>query len=183
MKWILVAALVMVASFLVSNVLPSPFGDVAWVTALVALPVAIALAILQYRLYDIDVLINRTIVYAGVTLILGGTFVVGVVLLQTVLSPVTRGNEIGIAVSTLLTFALFQPLRHRVQSFVDRRFNRRTYDAERTLAEFARRLGDEVELDAVKSDLVDAVRRTVGPSHVSVWLARSAASSDAESLA
>jgi hypothetical protein len=134
------------------------------------IPLAVGVAILRYRLYDIDHLINRTVVYAVTTGSIGLIFFGGVVTLPALLRPLISGSEVAVAVSTLACFALFQPLRRRVQSAVDRRFYRSRYDATRTLDAFTVRLGDEVDLDAVRADLVEAVQRTVQPAHASVWL-------------
>jgi hypothetical protein len=134
------------------------------------IPLAVGLAILRYRLYDIDHLINRTLVYAVTTGAIGLTFFGGVVVLPALLRPLISGSEVAVAVSTLACFALFQPLRVRVQHAVDRRFYRSGYDAARTLDAFTAQIGDEVDLDAVRADLVEAVQRTMQPAHASVWL-------------
>ncbi len=128
------------------------------------------LAIFRYRLYDIALLINRTLVYGLTTAAIGAAFFGGIVVLQGLLRPVTGGSEIAVAVSTLASFALFQPLRGRLQGLVDLRFYRSRYDAVRTLDAFSVRLRDEVDLDAVRGELVAAVRDTVQPAHASVWL-------------
>ncbi len=135
-----------------------------------ALPVCMAIAILRYRLYDIDVLINRALVYGATTVGIAVAFFAGIVLLQTILRPLTSGSEIAVAVSTLASVALFQPLQRRTQSAIDRRFYRSRYDAARTLDAFSVRLRDEVDLDAVRGELVAAVRDTVQPAHAGVWL-------------
>jgi len=132
--------------------------------------VAAGIAILRYRLYDIDVIIRRTVIYGATTVGLAVTFFGVILLVETVLSPFTRGNELAVAASTLVSLAIFQPLRSRVQGAVDRRFYRSRYDAERTLDEFSVRLRDQVALDAVRADLLDAVRETVQPAHAHVWL-------------
>jgi hypothetical protein len=132
--------------------------------------VAAGIAILRYRLYDIDVLIRRTVIYGATSVALAVTFLGVVLLVEAILSPFTRGNELAVAASTLVSLALFQPLRLRVQSAVDQRFYRSRYDAARTLDEFSVRLRDQVALDAVRADLLDAVRETVQPSHASLWL-------------
>ncbi|HEV8669577.1 MAG TPA: hypothetical protein VGS01_02445 [Candidatus Limnocylindria bacterium] len=131
---------------------------------------AIGVAILRHRLYDIDVLIRRTVVYAVTTGAIGLTFFGGIVVLPALLRPLISGSEVAVAVSTLVSFALFQPLRVRVQQAVDRRFYRSRYNAARTLDAFSVRLRDEVDLDAVRADLADAVRDTVQPAHTSIWL-------------
>jgi hypothetical protein len=137
---------------------------------LALLPVAIGVAVLRYRLYEIDRLISRTISWAAVTLILGGLFVALILALQALLVPVTGSNELAVAGSTLLVFALFQPLRRRVQRIVDRRFNRSRYDAERTVAAFAERLRDEVDLEQLRAEILATVSATVEPTSVSLWL-------------
>jgi hypothetical protein len=136
------------------------------------IPLSIGVAILRYRLYDIDLLINRTLVYGVTTGAIGLTFFAGVVVLPALLRPLISGSEVAVVVSTLVGFALFQPLRARVQAGVDRRFFRSRYDATRTLDDFSARLRDEVDLDTVRADLLDTVRDTVQPAHASVWLRR-----------
>jgi hypothetical protein len=133
-------------------------------------PLAVGNAILRYRLYDIDRLINGTVVYGVTTGAIAVAFFAGIVVLQAALRPLTGGSEIAVAASTLLCFALFQPVRRRVQSTVDRRFYRARYDAAQILDAFGARLRDEVDLDAVRFDLIDAVQHTVQPAHASVWL-------------
>jgi hypothetical protein len=134
------------------------------------LPVAICVAILRYRLYEIDRLISRSISWAAVTLIVGSLFVGFILVFQAMLAPLTRSNEFAVAGSTLLVFALFQPLRRRVQRLVDRRFNRSRYDAERTVAAFAERLRDEVDLEQLRAEILATVSATVEPTSVSLWL-------------
>jgi hypothetical protein len=135
-----------------------------------ALPVAIGVAVLRYRLYDIDVLINRALVYGALSALLFGTYVLSVLALSTLLRPLTGSGDIAVAGSTLAVFALFGPLRSRVQRAVDRRFYRARYDAARTLDAFGARLRDEVDLDSVRAELLGVVRETVHPAHASVWL-------------
>ena len=139
--------------------------------SLPSIPLAVGIAILRHRLYDIDVLINRTLVYAALTVALAATYLGGVVLLQSALRA-TTGQESSLAVvaSTLAIAALFNPLRRRVQSFVDRRFYRRKYDAERVLADFSATLRDATDLVKLDGDLVSTVRETVQPEHASLWL-------------
>jgi hypothetical protein len=134
------------------------------------IPLSVGVAILRYRLYDIDRLINGTVVYGVTTGAIGLTFFGGIVVLQTLLRPFTSGSEVAVAVSTLISFALFQPSRAWVQHAVDRRFYRSRYNAVRTLDDFSVQLRDEVDLDAVRGGLLDAVGETVQPAHASVWL-------------
>jgi hypothetical protein len=138
--------------------------------SLASIPVWLAIAILRHRLYDIDLLIKRTVVYGATSAAIAITFFLGLVGLQPVLRPVTSGSEWAIAASTLVAFALFQPIRRRIQGAVDRRFDRSRYDAARTLDAFADDLRDEVDLDALRSELLGAVSRTMSPAHASLWL-------------
>jgi hypothetical protein len=123
--------------------------------------------ILKYRLYEIDRLISRTLSYALLTALLVGTFI-GLVALTT--DTLDLSGRVGVAASTLVAAALFNPLRLRIQRLVDRRFNRAHYDAEATVAAFTARLRDAVEIDAVRADLLDAVNRAVQPTQASVWI-------------
>jgi hypothetical protein len=143
-------------------------GGLAWM-GVTALPVSIGVAILKYRLYEIDRIISRTLAYAIVTGLLVGVYA-GLVLLATEVFGFHSG--VAVAVSTLVAAALFSPVRRRVQHVVDRRFNRARYDAERTVNEFAGRLQDVVDPDAVRADLAGVVDAALEPTHVSVWLSR-----------
>ena len=134
-------------------------------------PVAIAVSILRYRLWDIDVVANRTLVYGTLTLILGGVYIGGVIGLQAAFRGVTgQGNAVAVVTSTLAIAALFVPLRVRIQRIIDRRFYRRRYDAALTLAAFADRMRDEVDVDKLTGELVALVERTMQPVHASLWL-------------
>ena len=136
-------------------------------------PVAIGFAMLRYRLYEIDVVINRALVYGSLTATLALVYFGGVASIQTLFRTLTgqeQQPQLAVIVSTLAIAALFNPLRTRIQSFIDRRFYRRKYDAAKTLAAFSARLRDETELESLESDLVSVIRETVSPYHVSLWL-------------
>jgi hypothetical protein len=134
---------------------------------LIALPVAIGVGILKYRLYEIDRLISRTLSYAILTGLLVGVFI-GIVVLATDVLPFS--SPVAVAASTLAAAALFNPLRLRIQRLVDRRFNRARYDAEAIVGAFTLRLRDAVDLDTVRGELLQAVTRAVQPAHASVWI-------------
>ena len=136
-------------------------------------PIAVGIAILRYRLFEIDRLIARTVSWAVVTGLLVGGFAVAVVALQAVLDDFIQGQTVAVAASTLVAFALFQPLRRRVQSAVDRRFDRAHYDAQRTVAEFSDRLRDEVDLAALSGDLDTTIRDAISPRSLGIWLRES----------
>jgi hypothetical protein len=142
-------------------------GDVSFSVGFTALPVAMGVGILRYRLYEIDRLVSRTLTYAILTALLVGAFI-GLIALTT--NTLAFSSRVGVAASTLIAAALFNPLRKRIQRVVDRRFNRARYDAEATVAAFTARLRDAVEIDAIRADLLDAVNRAVQPTHASVWI-------------
>jgi hypothetical protein len=136
-------------------------------------PIAIGVAILRYRLYNIDVLINRTLVYGSLTALLAAVYFGGVTATQAIVRVLTgqeQQPQLVVVVSTLVIAALFNPLRRRIQSFIDRRFYRRKYDATKMLDAFSAKLRDETDLDALSDDLVGVVREAMQPSHVSLWL-------------
>jgi hypothetical protein len=138
--------------------------------ALGAIPLAIGIAILRYRLYDIDRIINRTLVYGLLTVLLGAVYIAGVFGLGQLLNPVTGESALAVAASTLAVAALFQPARRRIQQAVDRRFNRRKYDAAETIDTFGARLRDQVDLDTVSTELLAVVDQTMQPTRVVLWL-------------
>jgi hypothetical protein len=147
------------------------FGRVPALVGILGIPTAVGIAILRYRLYEIDTLINRTLVYGALTALLVGVYVGSIVLLQGLLRTLTgQESQLAIVASTLAVAALFNPLRRRIQGFIDRRFYRRKYDARETLEAFSTKLRDETDLDALRDDLVGVVRETMQPAHVSLWL-------------
>ena len=173
LKWVFAAVGVTAASLVFG--FPFVFIDweatkSAWAVALCLIPLSIGVAILRHRLYDIDVLINRTVVYGATTATLVATYALTVLVAQTLLRPVTQGSEIAVAASTLVVASLVQPVRRRMQTAVDRRFYRSHYDAVRTLDAFGNRLRDEVDLNALRRELLGVVRDTMQPAHASVWL-------------
>jgi DNA integrity scanning protein DisA with diadenylate cyclase activity len=152
---------------------PGSENGLAWFPALVAfptVPIAVGIAVLRYRLYEIDRIISRTIAWAVVTGVLVGVFFGAVVALQALLTDFTQGETVAVAASTLVAAAVFQPLRRRVQRAVDRRFDRAAYDARQTVEAFARRLRDEVALDAVVTDLLEMVATSMKPTSLALWL-------------
>ena len=175
LKWFVLAA-ALVGGLLVLAAAALPLGsisDVFWAAAFTAfpvVPVAAAIAIVRHRLFDIDLIIKRSVSYAALTVVLVGAYVAGVLLLQLVLEPFTKQGELAVAGSTLVVAALFQPARRRIQGAVDRRFDRARYDAAATMADFSSRLRDGLDLDNVGDEIVTTVRATVRPSSVSVWL-------------
>jgi MFS family permease len=151
--------------------------------SVLTLPAAIGIAILRYRLYEIDIVINRTLVYGSLTAMLLSVYFGGVAATQGIFRTITGHEEqpqLAVVVSTLVIAALFNPLRRRIQSFIDRRFYRRKYDARKTLEAFSARLRDETDLDALSDDLVGVVRETMQPEHVSLWLRPETASKSDE---
>ncbi len=173
---ILITQLLFAPDYLASNDTPP-----LWVSLLnnilflsyTGIPIAIGFAILKYRLYDIDIIINRALVYGSLTATLALVYFVGVTLTQSVFQTITgqeQQPQIAIVASTLAIAALFNPSRRRIQGFIDRRFYRRKYDARKTLEAFSAKLRDETDLDSLNEELVTAVRETMQPAHVSLWL-------------
>jgi hypothetical protein len=177
-KWFASAAaltLIWIIVFGQSTLRGLPEAMVALSSLLVipSIPIATGVAILRYRLYDIDVIINRTLVYGSLTVILVGLYFGGVATTQAIFRALTSQEQqpqLAVVVSTLAIAALFMPLRRRIQSFIDRRFYRRKYDARKTLEAFSAKLRDETDLNTLSDELVTAVRQTMQPKHVSVWL-------------
>jgi hypothetical protein len=181
-KWLLYASAIFFVGNVLKNTVFSPLGGVSWGLwvgyLLVAVgglggPIAIGIAILRYRLYEIDTLINRTLVYGSLTGMLVAIYFSVVATAQEifrVLSGQAEQSQLAIVVSTLVIAALFTPLRRRIQSFIDRRFYRRKYDAAKTLEAFSATLRDGTDLDALNADLVGVIRETMQPAHVSLWL-------------
>jgi hypothetical protein len=175
LKWFVYSAAMMgggfVASFLFSSDLVNSIAWFLGILGFMVLPVATGIAILRYRLYDIDRIINRTLVYGPLTAMLALVYFGGVVGLQAVFRALTgQESTLAVVASTLAIAALFSPLRQRVQGFVDRRFYRRKYDATKTLEAFGSRLREETDLDVLSNDVVEVVSTTIQPAHVSLWL-------------
>jgi hypothetical protein len=181
LKWFAYAVAVLAGSTILTNVVSDAMG-VGWlrwvgylptIVGLVGWPVAVGIAILRYRLYNIDLIINRTLVYVTLTVILALVYFGGVSATQAIFRALTGQEhqpQIAVVVSTLVIAALFAPLRRRIQAFIDRSFYRRKYDAAKTLEAFSAKLRDETDLDALSDDLVGVVRETMQPVHVSLWL-------------
>jgi hypothetical protein len=154
--------------------IPPPGGDFFYGVALfgfAAMPVAVGVAVLRYNLYDIDLVINRTLVYGSLTILLAATYYGSVAVLQGLFRAFTeQQSTLAVVASTLAIAALFVPLRRRTQGFIDRVFYRRKYDVAKTLEAFSAKLRDETDLDALSEDLVGVVRETMQPAYVSLWL-------------
>jgi hypothetical protein len=171
LKWVAAATLLVAAVFATLAFLRpwDELSDLFFWASLTTLPIAIGVAILRYRLYAIDLIIRRTLVYGTLTALLGAGYIATVVMLQALLDPITGGETLGIAVATLLAAAAFRPVRSRIQALIDRRFYRGRYDIERATADLAARLGREVDLEVIEADLIKTVVDAVHPERVAVW--------------
>jgi hypothetical protein len=178
-KWFTYTTAVAASGAILQYIISEPLGlvwlgGVAYALVLIGLvgiPISMGIAITRYKLYEIDLLINRTLVYGSLTAMLVALYFGGIVVLQRVFVLLTgQQSTLAVVASTLLIAALFTPLRRRIQSFIDRRFYRRKYDARKTLEAFSATLRDETDLEALNNDLVGVVRETMQPAHVSLWL-------------
>jgi hypothetical protein len=176
-KWLVFAGVPLAAGWAAQNVTSGGgepqlmFSYLLGITSLLGIPVAVGIAILRHHLYDIDLIINRTLVYGALTAMLVLVYLGGVVLLQQAFRALTgHESQLAVVASTLTIAALFNPLRRRIQTFIDHRFYRRKYDARKTLEAFSTKLRDETDLDALNDDLVGVVRETMQPTHLSLWL-------------
>jgi hypothetical protein len=167
-KWMAFAAAVLAFGFVAQG--PLGLGDVVFAATISMLPVGLGIALFKYRLYDVDRVINRTLVYGASTALLGGAYVGLVLASDALFASLARGSSLAVALSTLVAAALFLPVRARVQRFVDRRFYRRRYDAQRTLEDFSARLREQVDLDTLRLELERVVDETMKPASVSVWV-------------
>jgi hypothetical protein len=178
-KWLAYAAATATVGNILAYTPPEAIGA-PWVTSVgyvlvklgvLGIPISIGIAILRYRLYEIDTFINRTLVYGSLTVTLVALYFGGIIVLQRIFVLLTgQQSTLAVVASTLLIAALFTPLRQRIQSFIDRRFYRSKYDAAKTLEAFSAQLRDETDLDALSEDLVGVVRETMQPAYVSLWL-------------
>ena len=178
LKWFVYVAVPMISGLAIALIFQellvdralSRTGWLIFIAGLTCLPISVGVAILRYRLYDIDVLINRTLVYGALLALLAATYFGAVVVLSALLRPFAGASELAVAGSTLAVVVLFAPLRSRIQRLVDERFYRSKYDAARTLDAFAARLRDQVDLDALEREVLGVVGETLQPAHAALWL-------------
>lgn len=169
LKWFTYAVAIVIAVGVTGIVLTGGDAGLAlWVTP--AIPITAGIAILRYRLYDIDFIVNRTLVYAALTALLGAAYVTGVFLLQQLLSPITESSSLAVAGSTLFVAGIFRPARSGIQGHIDRRFYRAKYDAKATLEAFSARVQHEADLEKLTGELLSVVRETMQPDSASLWL-------------
>jgi hypothetical protein len=160
---------------LIARLLPAvadneTLGHILFGAAISAIPISIGIAVTRYHLYDLGRLVNRAVVYVALTTALAGIYLLGVTVLQSLLSPIAGQSDLAVAASTLAVAALFRPLRRWIQDFIDHRFYRRRYDANRTIDDFSSKLRDEIDLGTLNDELVGVVHQTMHPTHVSIWL-------------
>jgi hypothetical protein len=189
-KWFAYATAAVVMGLVLAEIIPDVIevplwfvriGNAIFLLLIPAIPISMGIAILRFRLYEIDTLINRTLVYGSLTAVLVAVYFGGVTATQALLRTLTGDQELPqlvIVASTLVIAALFNPLRRRIQSFIDRRFYRRKYDAAKTLEGFSIKLRDDTDLEALRGELVGVVRETMQPAHVSLWLRPRTASAE-----
>ena len=170
LKWIVVGIVSQIVLSVASNAASGLLNDALSAIALLPLPMSIGIAVLRYRLYDVDVIVRRSLIYAAVSAILLVVYIGVVAVSQAIVAPFTAGSGVAVAISTLAVVALFQPVRTRIQSAVDRRFYRSKYDAEHTLDAFATRLREQIDLGALERELLAAVDDALQPDRASVWL-------------
>jgi len=190
LKWVALAAVLGALNIVLSDLLLGPAGLESRATELVSETIggpgvfagAAGVAILKYRLYDIDRIISRTLVYGLLTAFLGAAYFGVVVVLQTVLGGGVEDSPLAVAGTTLAVAALFRPARQRIQIVIDRRFNRHRYDTQKTVDAFSTRLRDDVDIDTLATDLLAVVRQTMEPAHASLWLRGSAGTRAGASL-
>jgi hypothetical protein len=187
-KWITFAASLVALTYLIAMVASLIHPSEAWLTtgsvlwlnlltiaallSFVTIPIAVGFAVLKYRLFEIDLLINRTLVYGSLTAMLAVVYLAGVATTQAIFRSLTgqeRQPQLAVVISTLVIAALFNPLRRRIQSFIDRRFYRKKYDARKTLEVFTAKLRDETDLELLNAELIGVVKETMQPSHISLW--------------
>jgi hypothetical protein len=188
-KWFTYATAVATSGAILKYVISEPLdflwlgwiGQALVLIGLASIPISVGIAVTRYRLYEIDLIINRTLVYGTLTAMLVALYLGGIVVLQRLFVMLTgERSTLAVVASTLLIAALFNPLRRRIQSFIDRRFYRRKYDTRKTLESFSAQLRNETGLETLRGDLVGVVRETMQQAHVSLWLRPEAASKDGQ---